>query len=175
MRVNIEEILGMPTWEEPGKYLGLPAQWKKSKNKALTWIEEKVMNKLEGWKEKLLNQTGKEILIKSVIQAIPAYVMNVVMLPKNFCQRICARIAKFWWASSGKDKGVHWRSWTKISVSKEEGGLGFRDMQSQNLAYLAKQAWRVTRNPNAIWVKILKGIYFPETYFWEAKEGKGAS
>ncbi|KAL4391938.1 hypothetical protein AHAS_Ahas03G0295100 [Arachis hypogaea] len=61
-------------------------------------------------------------------------------------------------------------------MSKEEGSLGFRDMQSQNLAYLVKQAWKViTRNPDATWVKILKGIYFSETDFWKAKEEKGGS
>ncbi|KAL4396469.1 hypothetical protein AHAS_Ahas01G0095000 [Arachis hypogaea] len=47
-RVNIEEILGMPAWESPGKYLGLPAIWGRSLYRALAWIEEKIMNKLEG-------------------------------------------------------------------------------------------------------------------------------
>ncbi|XP_072058188.1 uncharacterized protein [Arachis hypogaea] len=145
-RVDIEEILGMTTWDTPGKYLGLPAIWGRSQNKALAWIEEKIMNKLEGWKERLLNQAGKEILIKAVIQAMPSYIMNVIKLPKSFCRRICAKVARFWWAASGKER-----------------------------AYLAKQAWRVLKNPNAIWVQTLKSIYFPDGNFWTASGKKGAS
>ncbi|XP_025684704.1 uncharacterized protein [Arachis hypogaea] len=70
-RVNIEEITGMASWEEPGRYLGLPTRWGRSKNKALEWIQEKILDKMQGWKEKLLNQAGKEVLIKAVIQVIP--------------------------------------------------------------------------------------------------------
>ncbi|XP_016177845.1 uncharacterized protein LOC107620148 [Arachis ipaensis] len=70
-RVNIEEITGMASWEEPGRYLGLPTTWGRSKNKALEWIQEKILDKMQGWKEKLLNQAGKEVLIKAVIQVIP--------------------------------------------------------------------------------------------------------
>ncbi|XP_072094057.1 uncharacterized protein [Arachis hypogaea] len=92
-RVNIEEIMGMQTWENPGKYLGLPAHWGRSK--ALAWLEERIDNKIEGWKERLLNQAGKETLIKAVIQAIPSYTMSIVLLPKNFCQRIGSKVARF--------------------------------------------------------------------------------
>ncbi|KAL4286077.1 hypothetical protein AHAS_Ahas19G0050100 [Arachis hypogaea] len=34
-RVNIEEILNIPSWDNPGKYLGLPAQWERAKSKSL--------------------------------------------------------------------------------------------------------------------------------------------
>nr|XP_025616646.1 uncharacterized protein LOC112708946 [Arachis hypogaea] len=143
-RVDIEDILGMKTWDMAGKYLGLPAIWGRSHNKALAWIEEKIMNKLEGWKERLLNQPGKETLIKS-------------------------------WAASGKERGIHWKKWDSITESKSEGGLGFKDLVKQNTAYLAKQAWRAFKNPNAIWVQILKSLYFPDGNFWTATGKKGAS
>nr|XP_025679206.1 uncharacterized protein LOC112779177 [Arachis hypogaea] len=168
-RVNIEEIIGMKCWDNLGMYLGLPGIWGRSKIKALNWIEEKVMEKVEGWKEKLLNQARKEVLIKAVIQAIPSYAMSVIEFPKVFCQRLNARIARFWWANSGKEIGIHWKSWDKVCVSKRNGGLGFKDFQGQNLALLAKQAWRIIENPNSIWVRILKAVYFPEGEFWNAK------
>ncbi|KAL4370720.1 hypothetical protein AHAS_Ahas06G0094000 [Arachis hypogaea] len=57
----------MAAWENPGKYVGLPARWEISTNKALECIEEKVMNKMEGWKEKLLNQVGKEVRILKAV------------------------------------------------------------------------------------------------------------
>ncbi|RYQ79359.1 hypothetical protein Ahy_Scaffold6g108097 [Arachis hypogaea] len=85
----------MASWEDPGRYLGLPARWKRSKNKTLEWIQEKILDKMQGWKEKLLNQVRKEVLIKTVIQAIPVYAINVIKFPKSFCKIIESAIARF--------------------------------------------------------------------------------
>ncbi|XP_072084658.1 uncharacterized protein [Arachis hypogaea] len=129
-RVNIEEITRMASWDDPERYLGLPARWRRSKNKALEWIHEKMLDKMQGWKEKLLNQDGKEVLIKAVIQVIPVYDMNIIKFPKSFCKRIEAGIARFWWRSNGKKRSIYWKSWhrkdgqytvrTGYHVAKEE-------------------------------------------------------
>ncbi|XP_015941361.1 uncharacterized protein LOC107466866 [Arachis duranensis] len=174
-RVNIEEITGMASWDDPGRYLGLPARWGRSKNRALEWIKEKILDKMQGWKEKLLNQAGKEILIKAVIQAIPAFAMNIIKFPKSFCREIEAAIARFWWANNGREKSIHWKSWKKLTKSKTNGGLGFKDFECQNIAHLAKQTWRLLKEGEAIWAKTLKAIYYPNCSIWEAKEGRNAS
>ncbi|XP_025661584.1 uncharacterized protein [Arachis hypogaea] len=132
------------------------------------------MGKLEGWKERLLNQAGKETLIKSVIQAMPSYAMNIIKFSKSFCRRICSKVARLYWATSGKERGIHWRKWDSITDSKSSVGLGFKDLEKHNIAYLAKQAWRAMKNPDAIWVQVLKSIYFPDENFWAAKCKKGA-
>lgn len=85
---------------------------------ALNWIKDRVMNKLEGWKENLLSQAGKEVLIKSVIQSIPNYAMSILKLPITFCDQLCARVAKFWWSNNGKSRGIHWVRWDKLSQKK---------------------------------------------------------
>lgn len=64
--------------------------------------------KLEGWKECLPNQAGKEVLIKAVLQAIPTFAMSMVKFPKNFCANICSSVAQFWWRSKG-NRGIHWK------------------------------------------------------------------
>ena len=69
-------------------------------------------SKLAGWKEKLLSNVGKEVLIKVVRQ--------------------------FWWGQVKNEKKVAWMSWDRMCRPKEEGGLGFRDLKSFNLALLAK-------------------------------------
>ncbi|XP_016192574.1 uncharacterized protein LOC107633463 [Arachis ipaensis] len=174
-RVNIEEITRMASWEEPGRYLGLPATWGRSKNKALEWIQEKILDKMQGWKEKLLNQAGKEVLIKAVIQAIPVYAMNIIKFLKSFHRKIESAIARFWWTNYGKNRSIHWKSWTKMTRSKLNGGLGFKDFECQNTALLAKQAWRLLKEEDAIWARILKAIYYPNCSLWEAGRGRNAS
>jgi hypothetical protein len=42
---------------------------------------ERILQRIEEWKEKMLSIGGKEILIKAVIQSIPVYIMSVFLLP----------------------------------------------------------------------------------------------
>ena len=60
-------------------------------------IKERVWSKVKGWKEKLLSQAGREVLIKAVVQAIPTYTMNCFKLPVKLCKDIEAIIRRFWW------------------------------------------------------------------------------
>lgn len=54
------------------------------------------------------------------------------------------------------------------------GGLGFREFEAVNDALLAKTAWRILNFPDELWVRVLKGIYFPKS-FLDAKKGGRAS
>jgi hypothetical protein len=49
---------------------------------------ERVMQRIKGWMEKMLSIGGKELLIKTVAQAIPVYAMLVFLIPKNICKKI---------------------------------------------------------------------------------------
>lgn len=122
-----------------------------------------------------MNQAGKEILIKSVLQAVPTYAMAILRFPKSFCKSICSSIARFWWRSNGKIQGIHWKSWTDLAKSKSIGGIGFKDFSDMNSALLSKQAWRVIRNPQALWVRVLKANYFPNTDFIRARRKRNES
>lgn len=55
----------------------------RTKSQVFSYIKDRVARKLRGWKEKLLNQSGKEVLLKSVIQVIPSYSMSCFRLPKE--------------------------------------------------------------------------------------------
>ncbi|KAL6190943.1 hypothetical protein ACLB2K_037337 [Fragaria x ananassa] len=76
-------LLDITCTDQPGVYLGLPTFWGRSKNGALAYIKEKVANKMDGWKEKVLTQAGKEVLIKSVTLAIPSFPMSCFRFPKG--------------------------------------------------------------------------------------------
>lgn len=117
-----------------------------------------------------MSQAGKETLIKAVVQAIPAYVMACFVFPK-----FNSYISNFWWGGDPEGRGFHWTSWGLLSMSKLEGGLGFRDFHQFNLALLARQGWRLVKYPNSFCVRILKGIYFPHSNFMEASKGRRAS
>lgn len=96
---EISAITNIPIWGDLGKYLSVPFEWGGSKVQGLNWLKEKVLDKMECW---------KEVLIKDMIQAIPSYVMSIFSLPKTFAS-ITAYVANFWWKSNGKYRGVYIR------------------------------------------------------------------
>lgn len=77
MRVSIIQKVGADSVQQFERYLGLPALIGRSRVSSFNFIKGSIWTKLNGWKEKLLTHAGKEILLKTVIQAIPIYTMSV--------------------------------------------------------------------------------------------------
>lgn len=84
-------------------------------------------------------------------------------------------MAKFWWGQKENEKKIHWKSWLKLSVNKLDGGMGFKDLEMFNNALLAKQVWRMLQEPDSLWVRVLKGVHFPNSTVLDARKGARAS
>ncbi|KAF7812941.1 uncharacterized protein G2W53_033917 [Senna tora] len=64
-------LLGILNIDSLGKYLGLSVIWRRSRSEALSFIRDKVIKKVQGWKQNLLSRAGREVLIKSMANTIP--------------------------------------------------------------------------------------------------------
>jgi hypothetical protein len=104
---------------------------------------------------------AKEVLIKSVCQAIPTYVMGAFKFLGNLCEELNQMIRYFWWGEESGHHKVHWIAWEKMLMPKCLGGMGFRDMKLFNQALLARQAWRLIQFPDGLCARLLKAKYFP--------------
>lgn len=71
-------VFGIDKTVKAGKYLGLPTDWGGSKGEALGFVKQRIIHKLQGWKQQLLSQAGKEVLIKVVATVVPTYTMRQV-------------------------------------------------------------------------------------------------
>jgi hypothetical protein len=64
------------------KYLGLPiSNLKLRKSDILEWVE-KIADRLPSWKASLLNLAGRTTLVKSVLSAIPVYLLIALNVPR---------------------------------------------------------------------------------------------
>ncbi|KAK4268485.1 hypothetical protein QN277_025138 [Acacia crassicarpa] len=168
-------ILGIAATEDPGKYLGIPSIWGKTKHQALAYIRERVARKIQGWGHSSLSYAGREVMIKAVLQAIPIYPMNCFKFPIKTIKEIQSLIANFWWGGNIYGGKIHWKAWDALSVNKSLGGMGFRDLMVMNEALLAKTAWKLMMRPNDLWARVLKSIYFPKDEFVDVGKGHKAS
>jgi hypothetical protein len=110
-----------------------------------------------------------------VAQAIPVYAMSVFQIPKGVCKRMMDAISKFWWGDDDNSNKMHWFAWWKLCLPKNDGGMGFRDFYSFNLAMLAKQVWRLIADPNSLCAKVLRAKYYPDGDILKAGPKSGSS
>ncbi|XP_060668083.1 uncharacterized protein LOC132799665 [Ziziphus jujuba] len=157
------------------KYLGLPSFIGRRKVELFQSIKEQVWHKLEGWNGKLFSRGGKEIHLKAVIQSIPTYTMSCFKLPKKLIKDLTGLMTRFWWGSYAGKRGLPWKNWMQLTQPKSQGGLGFRSLDEFNRALLAKQCWRIVRNPSSLLARVVKAKYFPRCSFWEAGIGRQPS
>ena len=165
VKENIKQSLGIEKEGGMGNYLGLPECFKGSKVDMLRYIHDSLKTRFSGWFARLLSQGGKDILIKTVALAMPIHAMSCFRLPKTTCDSLASAIANFWWSSSEDKRKIHWVIWEHICLSKEDGGLGFRDIEVFNQALLAKRAWLVLQNPNSLYSRVMKSKYFEKEDF----------
>jgi hypothetical protein len=122
--------------------------------------KERLSKKFSSWAERYMSGGAKEVMIKSVAQVIPTYVMGVFKLSATLCDEMMQMTRYFWWGEGGQRK-VHWLAWEKLLLPKCLGGLGFRDMRLFNQALLARQAWCLIQHSDSLCAQLLKAKYYP--------------
>lgn len=56
--------------------MGMPLKHKGAARSPYNYIAERVLSKLAGWKARFLSFAGRTVLVKSILTAIPNYVMQ---------------------------------------------------------------------------------------------------
>lgn len=139
--------------EQPdlGHYLGLPTRIGLNKKQVFQFIKDRMWKKLNSWNQRCLSKARKEIMLKTILQTLPNYVVNLFLLSKTLCLELQKIINRFWWAK-GIDhaNGIHWMSWQRLSRPKAFRSLGFKRLQEFNLAIFGRHAWNIFTSPNSL-------------------------
>ncbi|XP_055961043.1 uncharacterized protein LOC130015280 [Mercurialis annua] len=174
-RQAVQNILGYKVVTHFKKYLGMPTMVGRSKKHIFGFLRDRLHKRVLGWKENFLSKAGREVLIKSIAQSIPTYMMSCFALPVSFCNDMQSIISRFWWSGTDDKRKIPWVSWRFICQSKKDGGLGFRNLRAFNVAMLGKQAWKLIQEPNSLCATVLRAKYFSNTDFMQARLRPGSS
>ncbi|KAL0283412.1 UNVERIFIED_CONTAM: hypothetical protein Sradi_7229600 [Sesamum radiatum] len=170
----IQQVTGFRLKFLPITYLGAPLFKGNKKGVLFDDLIQKIRNKITGWEKALLSHGGRLQLIKSVLSAMPTYLLQVLKPPKYVMERIERIFNKFFWGNIGDQRKLIWSSWESVCYPTEEGGLGVRRIQDVVQAFQLKLWWRF-RIQNSLWSHFLLEKYCKGSHPVSAKPSYIAS
>ena len=129
---SILEIIPFTIGRLPVKYLGVPLVTKRLSVTNCKNLVERVKSRINDWKNKFLSYAGRMQLIASILAAMQNYWANVFFLPKTVTNDIDRLLKDFLWSQGEKVRGKAKIAWKSICRPKEQGGLGFKPLESWN-------------------------------------------
>lgn len=87
-RDAVISLLTVGEADDFGKYLGLPSVVGRNKKQVFNYVLDKIGHRVGSWSKRFVSKAGREILLKTVAQALPTYTMSIFLLPLSFCEDI---------------------------------------------------------------------------------------
>lgn len=167
--LSLTRILGGEVGQLPSTYLGMPLGANSKSNEVWSGVIERCERRLSRWKAQYLSKGGRLVLINSVLDALPTYLMSVFPLSAQMEGRIDALRRNFLWNGEKESKGYNLVKWKTVLLLKKQGGLGIKNLRKQNRSLMMKWLWRFTREEQALWARVIQAKY--ETLSnWTTKE-----
>lgn len=158
---DILELLDYPQGSFPVRYLGVPLAAQKLNVVHYAPLLDRITSYISSWTANTLSYAGRMELIRSVLQGVECFWLQIFPLPNVVIKRIIKLCRAFLW--SGKRPLVGWKA---ICLPKDEGGLGIRDAKSWNNALLSRILWNLHLKTDSLWIKWVHHIYLRNDSVW---------
>ncbi|XP_059285619.1 uncharacterized protein LOC132039092 [Lycium ferocissimum] len=122
-------------------------------------VLERCEKKLTRWKSQYLSLGGRLTLINSVLDALPTYLMSLLPIPKDIEKKINKVRREFLWHENKDKKGYNLVEWQIVTLSKQHGGMGIKDLRLHNQSLLQKWLWRFCKEDRSLWRKDIAQKY----------------
>jgi hypothetical protein len=136
MQNLIMQIFMAPKAGQNEMYLGVHLL--ASKQHHFSALMNRIYLRLNSWKTHLLSHVGRLVLINTVIEALTLYTMSTTPIPKGLLTRISGLMKRFLWNRMDSGRYMSLISWHVVTLGKDEGGLGIRDLACLNDALMVK-------------------------------------
>ncbi|KAG5569955.1 hypothetical protein H5410_059721 [Solanum commersonii] len=157
--LELAKLLGCQVDALPTKYLGLPLGGKNKELEVWNVVLERCEKKLARWKSQYLSLGGRVTLIKSVLDGLPTYMMSLFPISKNIEKKINRLRRSFLWQGNKEKRGYNLVKWDTLTLSRNQGGLGLKNLSLQNSCLLQKWLWRFCTEDRALWRRFIAGKY----------------
>ncbi|XP_021835103.2 uncharacterized protein [Spinacia oleracea] len=157
------------------KYLGVPICSKKISVAQCAHLVDKMITRIKIWSSRNLSYTARMQLVNSVLLSLHMYWAQIYVLPKGVLQDIVKICIAFLWsghAFSHKPSNI---AWDKVCSDKHTGGLGFRDVQKWNIAFMGKYVWALVKKQDNVWIRWINSVYLKDGDWWEYQPWSTAS
>lgn len=111
------------------------------------------------WSKKLLAQSGKIQLIKSIVFGKQTYWAQVFILPKKIMKLINTHCGIFLWIGHTCPSKRALVSREKLYIPNAVGGQNILNIYNQNKVGVAKKLWTLATKANSIWKKWVHTYY----------------
>ncbi|KAL2246336.1 UNVERIFIED_CONTAM: putative mitochondrial protein [Sesamum indicum] len=155
---EVQYVMGYQLKYLPVTYLGVPLYKGNRKACLFDSLISRIRDMLQGWAMTNLSHGGRLALIRSVLQAMPLHLLQVIHPPKSVLITIERIFNGFFWSSYNGRRHIHWCSWDKICRPVAEGGLGIRSLAEYVRAFSMKLWWRF-RLKSSLWSEYLHDRY----------------
>jgi hypothetical protein len=141
--------------EFPVKYLGMPRALAKLSKAALQPLLDRVADHLLVWKGCLMRQSGRLILIRTTLSAIPVHTSISLGLPP-WLHKACLRIMiTFLWTGMDMVRQVKCLlAWKRVQRPLKLGGLGVLDLNLLGIALRFRWLWLQYMAPDQPWASM---------------------
>ncbi|KAK4400029.1 hypothetical protein Sango_1109000 [Sesamum angolense] len=170
---TLDEALAMTDFARghmPVRYLGIPLAAQRLSVTDYSPLVDQIAGCIRKWTAKSLSFAGRLELIRSVLQGVECFWLQVFPLPMAVIEKIHRLCRAFLWNS--KRAPV---AWENICHPKEEGGLGVRHIQSWNVALLARVLWNIHCKADSLWAKWVNEVYLRGASLWDWQPKKDDS
>ena len=100
--------------------------------------------------------------------------MGFYLLPKGFHHKMDSVRGNFFWQGAQDFFKYHMANWDMLSRPKDQGGVGIMNTLIMNECLLTKWIWKIFKQPDEVWYKILKAKYMRNKFFFKSNS-RGAS
>ena len=133
---QVASILGLPTMDRIGTYLGTPIFTTHRTASSYQYLVDNIRKRIEGWQARYLSMAGRATLIKASITSVLLYALQTTLLPQKICHHIDKMSCHFLWGDTDHHKGCHTVNWETVTLPKEAGGLGMSSTRHRNKVIL---------------------------------------
>ncbi|KAL0904830.1 hypothetical protein M5K25_026985 [Dendrobium thyrsiflorum] len=141
---SLVRICGFNSNNLPIKYLGTPLYKGRKKNQLFDEIFTACQKKISSWYSNFLSFGGRLVLIKSVLNSIPIFILHTLHPSAT--------------GAKNNNSCICWTSWNKICGDHKEGGLGCKNFADTVNAFSYK-LWFSFRAKESLWARFMHAKY----------------